>query len=138
MTKSEILEFINANPLCFMATTEGDTPHVRGMRAYRADYDGIIFYTSKDKALHQQLMQNPKAEVCFYDFQNIVQVRASGKMELIEDLELKKEIGSTRPNAKTRVEKEGYDWIAVYQLKNVRISVWSQKTINTPKILIDL
>jgi uncharacterized pyridoxamine 5'-phosphate oxidase family protein len=138
MTKSEILEFMNTNPLCFMATTEGDTPHVRGVRAHRADDSGIIFYTSKDKALHQQLVQNPKAEICFYDYQNVVQVRASGKMELVEDLELKKEIGSIRPSAKARVEKEGYDWMAVYRLRNARVSIWSLKTINTPKTLIDL
>jgi pyridoxamine 5'-phosphate oxidase len=138
MTKDEIIEFINTNPLCFMATTEGDTPHVRGMRAHRADNNGIIFYTSKDKALYQQLLQNPKAEICFYDYQKSVQVRASGKMELLSDLELKKEIGFKRPIVKVRVEKEGYDWMAVYQLKNTKISIWSIKDSTQAKVLIDL
>jgi len=138
MTKSEIMAFINANPLCFLATVEGDTPHVRGMRAYRADKNGIIFYTSKEKAVHQQLSKNPKAEICFYDNKNIVQVRVSGRMELVEDLELKKEIGSVRPNVKSRVEKEGYEWLAVYRLRNGKASVWSLQAINNPKTLIDL
>jgi uncharacterized pyridoxamine 5'-phosphate oxidase family protein len=138
MTKAEILAFINANPLCFLATTEGDTPHVRGMRAFRADENGIVFYTGKDKAVHQQLTKNPKAEICFYEFKNVIQVRVSGRMELIEDLELKKEIGSTRPNVKPRVEKEGYDWLALYRLKNGKASVWSLQTVKTSKTLIDL
>jgi uncharacterized pyridoxamine 5'-phosphate oxidase family protein len=138
MTKAEILTFINENPLCFLATTEGDTPHVRGMRAYRADENGIIFYTSKDKAVHQQLKNNPKAEICFYDFQNVIQIRVSGRMEPVEDLKLKKEIGSTRPNVKARVEKEGYDWLVIYRLKNGKASLWSPKSINTPKILVSL
>jgi pyridoxamine 5'-phosphate oxidase len=138
MTKNEILEFINANPLCFMATTDGDTPHVRGMRAHKADNNGIIFYTSKDKALYQQLNHNSKVEICFYDHQNVVQVRVNGKLELIEDSELKKEIASIRPNAKAIVENKGFDWLAVYRLKNATISIWSLKPSNTPQEIIDL
>jgi uncharacterized pyridoxamine 5'-phosphate oxidase family protein len=135
MKKTEILAFINENPLCFLATTEGNTPHVRGMRACRADENGIIFYTAKDKAVYQQLINNPKVEICFYNFQNLIQVRVSGKMEIVEDMTLKKEIGTTRPNAKTRVEKEGYDWLAVFRIKNGKASTWS---LNTPKTLVDL
>jgi uncharacterized pyridoxamine 5'-phosphate oxidase family protein len=37
MTKTEILEFINANPTCYFATSENNKPRVRGMRMYRAD-----------------------------------------------------------------------------------------------------
>jgi pyridoxamine 5'-phosphate oxidase len=138
MTKAEIIAFINENPLCFLATTEGDTPHVRGMRAFRADENGIILYTAKEKAVYQQLTRNPKAEICFYDFNNVIQVRVSGRMELVQDLELKKEIGSTRPNVKSRVEKEGNDWLVIFRLRNGMASVWSLKTINTPKTLISL
>ena len=138
MNKTEILAFINENPLCFLATTEDDTPHVRGMRAYRADENGIIFYTGKEKAVHQQLSKNPKVEICFYDFKNVIQVRVSGRMELMEDLELKKEIAANRPNVKPRVEKEGYDWMALYRLQNGKATVWTLQTMNTPKNYIDL
>jgi len=49
MTKTEILEFINANPTCYLATSENNKPRVRGMRMYRADGKGIIFQTSNVK-----------------------------------------------------------------------------------------
>jgi len=45
MNKSEILGFLNANPLCHLATVEGNKPHVRGMMLYRADENGLIFHT---------------------------------------------------------------------------------------------
>ena len=138
MKKAEILAFINENPLCFLATTEGDTPHVRGMRAFRADENGIILYTTTEKAVYQQLIDNPKAEICFYDFKNVIQVRVSGRMELVEDLGLKKEIGSTRPNVKSRVEKEGDDWLVIFRLRNGTASIWSLEAIDTPRTLIRL
>jgi pyridoxamine 5'-phosphate oxidase len=138
MTKNEIIKFINANPLFFVATTEGDTPHVRGMRAHKADNNGIIFFTSKDKAVYQQLNLNPKVEICFFDFQNVIQVRANGKLESVEDLEIKKEIAAIRPNGKAIIEKQGYDMMAVFKLKNAKISIWSLKPMDTSPSILDL
>ena len=108
------------------------------MRAYRADENGIIFYTAQEKAVHQQLTRNPKAEICFYDFKNVIQVRVSGRIEFVEDLELKKEIASQRPNVKPRVEKEGYDWLAIFRLKNGKATTWSLQDMGAPKTFIDL
>jgi len=31
MEINEFIEFANANPVCYLATTDGDQPHVRGM-----------------------------------------------------------------------------------------------------------
>jgi pyridoxamine 5'-phosphate oxidase len=31
MNKEEIISFVNANPTCYLATVEGDAPHVRAM-----------------------------------------------------------------------------------------------------------
>ena len=138
MDKSEILAFINKNTACFLATTEGDTPHVRGMGVCRAYENGIILYTAKHKAVYQQIVKNPKVEICFYDFQNAVQMRVSGRMEIVEDMTLKKEIGTTRPRAIAKVAKEGYDWLAVLRLKNGKASTWSRKATINPKTLVDL
>ncbi|MCU0915360.1 MAG: pyridoxamine 5'-phosphate oxidase family protein [Planctomycetes bacterium] len=51
MTREQILEFVNANPLCHLATCEGQQPRVRGMMMYRADAAGLIFHTGHFKAL---------------------------------------------------------------------------------------
>jgi uncharacterized pyridoxamine 5'-phosphate oxidase family protein len=59
MTKTEILEFLNANPTCYLATSEQDKPHVRAMRMHRADEKGIIFQTVDGKDLPRQLKEDP-------------------------------------------------------------------------------
>ncbi len=41
MEKQEILEFLKKNPVFFLATSEGDHPHVRAMMLYRADEEGV-------------------------------------------------------------------------------------------------
>ena len=46
MNKTEMYAFITKNPMGYMATTDGNKPHVRGMGCFRADEDGIIYFTS--------------------------------------------------------------------------------------------
>ena len=90
MNKNEVFDFLNANPVFHLATVEGNKPHVRGMLMYRADENGIIFHTGKMKDLHKQLTKNPNVEIGFNNnsFENLIQIRVSGTVELIEDLEL--------------------------------------------------
>jgi uncharacterized pyridoxamine 5'-phosphate oxidase family protein len=101
MTKPEIIEFINANPTCYLATSENNKPHVRGMRLYRADEKGIIFQTSDVKDLYKQLKGNPYVELCFFSNEKNIQIRISGKATFVNDLDLKKEIVAKRPFLKS-------------------------------------
>jgi pyridoxamine 5'-phosphate oxidase len=130
MNKDEILAFLNAHPVFHLATAEGDRPHVRGMLLYRADENGILFHTGKMKDLHKQLTLNPNVELCFNngDFDDLVQVRVSGLVELVEDLELKKEIVEKRDFLKSWVEREGYEPLAVYRVKRGVATTWTMKT----------
>ena len=66
MDKKEILEFITKNRVGYLATVEGDKPHVRAMGTYRADEDGIIFSMQSPKDVYKQLVKNPEAEVCYW------------------------------------------------------------------------
>ena len=92
MNRSELLAFLNANPVFHLATVEGNKPHVRGMYLYQADENGILFHTGKMKDLHKQLIVNPNVEMSFNNgkFENLIQVRVSGTAELIEDMDLKR------------------------------------------------
>lgn len=92
MTKEQIFELINGmqNPVMYVATSENGQPHVRGILLYSADENGIVFHTGKFKALHKQLQENPKAEVCFATGK--YQVRVEGEFKLVDDIEFKKEI----------------------------------------------
>ena len=140
MNKSEIFEFLNANPVFHLATIDGDRPRVRGMLLYRADEEGIVFHTGKMRDLHKQLNESPQVEMSFNNgsSENLIQVRVSGKVELAEDIELKKEIVKKREFLKPFVEQYGYDPLAVYCLKNGTASVWKMKTNLSPKEYVEL
>ena len=109
MTKDEILELIKANPISFMATVEGNKPHVRGMGIHSADENGIIIQTWTIKDIHQQVVNNPEIELCFNDMKAGIQVRVSGKAEIIDDPAFKKKVVEDRPFMKPTVEEKGID-----------------------------
>jgi len=46
MTKEDIISFVNADPICYLATVEGDRPHVRAIGMYKADEKGILIQPS--------------------------------------------------------------------------------------------
>ena len=138
MNKSEILAFLNANPSCHLATVEGNKPHVRGMGMYKADENGIIFHTWYRKDLHKQLSENPNVELCFNNFKEGFQIRVSGTMELVEDMELKKEIMAKRERLKPFLEQVGYEGVAIYNLKKGVATVWTFETNFAPKTYIKL
>lgn len=140
MNKHEIYEMLNTNPVFHLGTVDGDKPHVRGLLLYKADENGIMFHTGKMKDLHKQLTQNPQVEACFHNgnFENLVQIRISGTVELIEDIDLKKEIVQKREFLKPWVDKMGYDLLAVYNLKNGMVTVWTMETNFAPKEFIEL
>lgn len=140
MNKQEVLEFLAANPVFHLATIEAERPRVRGMLLYRASDDGLVFHTGKMRELHAQLTANPNVEMSFNNgsHENLVQIRVSGTVELVEDLELKKAIVSERPFLNPLVERLGYDFLAVYRLKNGTASVWTMKENLAPKRLVSL
>jgi pyridoxamine 5'-phosphate oxidase len=140
MTKQEIYTFMNLNPTCFLATVEGNRPHVRGLLLYRADENGLIFHTGKMKELHKQLTTNPSVEICFtnHNFDNLVQVRVSGTAQLVEDINLKKEIVEKREFLKPWVKQAGYDPLAVYRVSNGVAVVWTFATNLAPKDPVNL
>ncbi len=140
MNKNEIFSFLNANPVCHLATVEGEKPHVRAVLLYRADENGLLFHTGKMKDFHRQLSANPNVELSFNNgkLQDMVQVRVSGVAELVEDMELKKEIVQKREFLKPWVEQSGYEPLAVYRVKKGKATVWTMKTNFVPKKFIEL
>jgi len=133
MTRQEMLDFINKNPVCFLATSVGDVPHVRGMGVVRADERGILFTTGKIKDLHRQLQQNPRVELCFYDPQGMKQLRISGALEPQEDMETKKEVLEKFAFLKPYVEKNGFDHLTPHLLRRGQATVWTMATNFEPK-----
>jgi pyridoxamine 5'-phosphate oxidase len=137
MTKEEIIDFMNANPDCFVATVEGDKPHVRAIRIVKADENGIIIETGTFKDFYKQMSANPNVELCFFNAQQGMQVRVSGAVEALDDRKLKDEIIAQRPFLKQRVAEGGYEAMGVFRLKGTA-HVWTFETGSEPKKYIQL
>jgi len=138
MTKEEVLEFATKNPVCSLATIDGNQPRVRMIMLYRADENGIIFCTGRQKALNAQLQANPAVEMCFYNAEEGRQVRIEGKVDMLDDLELKKEIVEKFTFLKPWVESQGYGVMVCYRLKNAKATTWTMETAFAPKQYIQL
>jgi pyridoxamine 5'-phosphate oxidase len=137
VNKAEILKFLNANPTCYLATVEGDRPHVRAMGMFRADENGIIIETGTFKDVYKQMVANPNVELCFFNAKDGIQIRVSGAVEPLDDIELKKEIVAQRPFLKERVAKGGYEAMGVFRLKG-QAYVWSFQNVAEPKKYVPL
>ena len=137
MDKAEIIDFMNANTQSRMATVEGNKPHVRGISIIKADENGIIIQTSTRKDIYKQLLANPNVELWFGNEEQGIQLRVSGAVEPVDDIELKKEIVVQRPFLKQRIEEGGYEAMGVFRLKGVAY-VWTFQTGLDPKTYIQL
>jgi pyridoxamine 5'-phosphate oxidase len=137
VNKAEIIDFLNANRDCFMATVEGNKPRVRAIGMVKADENGIIFEVGNFKDVYKQLVANPNVELCFYNAEQGMQIRVSGAVEAVDDRKLKDEIIAMRPFLKQRVEEGGYEAVAVFRLKGSAY-VWTFETASEPKKYIQL
>ncbi len=127
MTKQEILQLMNENPVFYLATTDGDQPRVRGMLLFRADENGIIFHTASSKDVAMQIKKNAKAELCFSG--NGRQIRATGVLELVDDKKLTEEIYAHPSRAFLRSWNDmGVDYLLeVYVMKHGLATEWTME-----------
>jgi len=91
MDLKDCIKFATENPVCYLATAEGDQPRVRTFLLWYADESGFYFVPTGQKEVTKQLQQNPKLEVCFYnnaaDAADWKQMRVTGAVEFLEDEE---------------------------------------------------
>ena len=134
MNKEKIYAMLNQNIVFFLATVDGNVPRVRGMMLYRADRDGIVFHTGTMKDLYRQVCANPAAELCFWDARQNLQVRVSGRLELVEDNALKDEIAA-HPSREFLQEwknsgttQEFYDTFVVMRMTGGKAKTWTMET----------
>lgn len=60
----ELIDFLRGAPAFFVATTDGENPHVRPF-GFVMEYNGLLcFCTGNQKAVYRQLQINPHCEVC--------------------------------------------------------------------------
>jgi pyridoxamine 5'-phosphate oxidase len=92
MDFQDCIKFATENPLCYVATADGDQPRVRTFLLWYADESGFYFITMSPKEVTKQLQQNPKIEVCFYnnaaDLMDAKQMRVVGEIEFLDEEEI--------------------------------------------------
>jgi pyridoxamine 5'-phosphate oxidase len=130
MNQEQILQFLNANPICHLATMEDGQPRVRGMMMYRADPAGILFHTGAFKSLYEQITRNPRVEICFNS--PSLQIRVAGIAKILDDLNLKKEIVEARPFMSPLIEQRGYGVLVVFRVVDCRFTLWTMETNLSP------
>jgi pyridoxamine 5'-phosphate oxidase len=100
MKPQDCIQFANANPVCYIATMDGDQPRVRAVMQMFADESGFYYALLSMKHVSRQLKTNPKVEVCYYNnppnLGEARQMRLTGVAELVKDPALIKKEAQNR------------------------------------------
>jgi uncharacterized pyridoxamine 5'-phosphate oxidase family protein len=129
MNFQDCIKFANENPVCYVATTDGDQPRVRAFGMWFADESGFYFGTLSPKEVSKQLKNNPKVELCFYnspeELQNARMMRVTGKIEFLDDEELKKRIAEERSFIEDIVGKPIMHFVEVFRISTGEAHFWT-------------
>ncbi len=125
MELNDVYEFANINPLCYLATVDGDQPRVRAFVMWYAGDAGFYFSTTAEKEIAKQIKANPKVEICFYATQSGVMMRATGKAVILDGMELKKRLLEDLPYLKTTVKGPDDPELVVFRVENGDARFWT-------------
>ena len=96
MEYRDVLDFVTANPVFSIATSDQGQPRVRAFLTVLFD-DGLIhFTTSTQKAVGRQLAANPRVELCYCapDFSRMLRIEA--QVEELDDRAKKAQLVAER------------------------------------------
>ena len=92
MNMQDCVSFAAQNPVCYLATTDGDQPKVRTWLLWYADEGGFYFVAIEGKEVTKQLEKNPKVELCFFNNaaepQDWKHMRVTGEVEFLNTKEM--------------------------------------------------
>ena len=133
MTRDEVLAFVKANPVAFMATVERGKPRVRAMQTALVGPEGLTFCTGVQKDVYQQLVASGSVELAYWDAKNDVQVRVRGEMERVADATVTKRIlDEVFTFLKPVVAQYGYEIFSSFRLAKGTSIVWRMAQSGAP------
>ena len=92
----QVLDFLSKAGVFFLATADGDQPHVRPL-GFVMDCGGkLAFCTSNEKNMCKQMAANTKVEICCYDGQGNT-LRICGKVVFATSKETQEKALETMP-----------------------------------------
>jgi uncharacterized pyridoxamine 5'-phosphate oxidase family protein len=99
MLSREIIEFANRNRACWIATCDGEQPHVRGLLLWYADERGFHFHTASTKRLSAQLRRNARVEIAFFEPSpdGGRMMRVTGRARFLDEADYRDRLLADRP-----------------------------------------
>lgn len=86
----QVLDFLSKAGVFYLATTEGDQPHVRPIGFVMECGGKLAFMTDNRKSMYKQLVANPNVELCCYDGQgNTLRIRGKAVFSTSEETQKK-------------------------------------------------
>ena len=139
MDIKDCIQFANANPLCYIATAEGDQPRVRALGFWFADETGFYLQTGDVKEFYRHLKKNPKTEICFYHHEGSIgkMLRISGKAEFLDDRALKERVMRERPFLKNFGLTAESPGLIIFRIAHGRAHFWTMENNLKPKEYIE-
>ena len=138
-TIQDCIKFTNENPICYLATVDGNQPRVRALGFWFADETGFYFQTSTIKEIPHQLEGNPKVEACFYKQDNVggVMLRIAGEVEFINDRALKEKAMTDRPFLKKLGLTADSPELFIFRLAHGEAYFWTMENNQKAKEVIE-
>ncbi len=137
-TIQDCIKFTNENPICYLATADGDQPRVRALGFWFADETGFYFQTASMKEIPNQLSGNPKAEACFYKQEGMTgtMLRIAGKTEFIHDRAIKEKALTDRPFLKNFGLTAESPELVIFRIVHGEAHFWTMENNLKPKEII--
>ena len=133
MTFSDYSKFANENPICQLATVDGDQPRLRTLVMVAADDDGFWFCTLSPKAVSTQLHKNPRVEVCFFnqakDPMEWKMMRVTGKIEFLKNEVMFQKAMEQRAGLSQIVGKPVEPYVEIFRIHSGDAHFWMLKDI---------
>jgi uncharacterized pyridoxamine 5'-phosphate oxidase family protein len=118
----EVYEFLKKCGTYYLATVDGDQPHVRPFGTFHIFENKLYIQTGKIKDVSRQMVENPKIEICSFNDGQWIRIQA----EVIEDdrVEAKQSLLDAYPDLKNMYSATD-DNMQVLYLKNATATISS-------------
>jgi uncharacterized pyridoxamine 5'-phosphate oxidase family protein len=139
MNIKDCIKFTNENPVCYLATAEGDQPRVRALGFWFADETGFYFQTATIKEFPHQLEKNPKTEVCFYNHDGMIgtMLRIAGTVEFLNDKKFREKALNDRPFLKSFGITIDSPRLVLFRIAHGQAHFWTMENNLKPKEIIE-
>ena len=85
----EVIDMLRKISTFYLATTDGDQPHVRPL-GFVMDYESkLSFCTANNKDMYRQMVANPKVEISGFDGEETLRITGTAKFITTEDSQKK-------------------------------------------------